>query len=120
MNRTTLILCAGAAVLSLLASSTASADWLAVEPGTKISLQINVNGTIVLRPIGGTWSHPLCSDVTGAVVLRNYWRSDKVDGLLQMLTAAATEGSFVNLNALEDRCFDNGFPIIRGVKIQAP
>ena len=120
MNRATPFLCVCMAVLSLLASSTASADWLAVEPGTKISLQINVHGTIVVRPIGGIWSHPLCSDVTGAVVLELDWHSDKMDDLLQILTTAATAGSLVNFNALEDTCYSNGFPIIRGVKIQAP
>ena len=119
MNRATPILCVCTAVLSLLASGTASADWLAFEPGTKISVQVNVGGTIVVRPIGGTWSHPLCSDVTGAVVLEMYWHSDKMDDLLQILTTAATAGSLVNFNALEDTCYANGFPIIRGLKIQA-
>ena len=120
MNRTEPRSYVGIALLAFLASSTASADWLAADPGTKISLQINSNGTIILRPIGGTWSHSLCSDVTGAVVVRQSFPYDKIESLLRILTAAATEGSLVNLNALPDTCYVNGFPMIIGVKIQAP
>src|SRR6188508_1759936 len=45
-----------AACIGLVLAGTASADWLAVDPGTPISVQINSDGTAVVRPLVGTSS----------------------------------------------------------------
>jgi len=110
-----------AAVLALATSGVARADWLAADPGTAISLQLNASGVYVVRPIGGTWSHLLCSDVTAAVLTEdNQPLFRKFDRLVDMLVAAAATGSIVNIYAEPDQCHSNGFPLVRNVRIQGP
>ena len=54
------------AALALSVTGVTKADWLAEDPGTPISLVLTKSGTLVVRPLGGTWSHPLCEDVKAA------------------------------------------------------
>ena len=104
------------AAVALTAAGTASADWLAADPGTAISLQLNRNG-FVIRPIGGAWSHAVCGDVTAAELPRDLPNhSFAVD----MLLAAAANGSLVNLFAEADACDEHGHPVVRNVRIQGP
>jgi hypothetical protein len=106
---------------ALLVATVAHADWLAADPGTPISLQINVNGDLVARPIGGAWSHPLCSDVTAAELSSHrpgYPQS--IQRLTEMLIAAAASGSLVNVFAEADECDEHGHPVIRNLRIQGP
>ena len=111
------------AIVTALALSTgapASADWLAVDPGTEIALQVNSNGALVVRPVGGIWSHPLCSDVSLAVLKRTVETANSYDAMVQTLSIAAATGSLVNVNAAPDTCHENGYPLIISVRIQSP
>jgi hypothetical protein len=42
------------AALALIAAGVAKADWLAADPGTPISLQINVDGVLVAAAANGS------------------------------------------------------------------
>ena len=95
----------------------AHADWLAADPGTPISLQVNVNGDFVVRPIGGTWSHPLCSD-TSAAELDRFSGGPAYVHNRDLLIAAAAHGSIVNIFAYADECDEHGHPLIRIIRIQ--
>ena len=53
-----------------IAATTAGADYLAADPGTQVSIQLNSSDVIVVRPVGGDWTHSLCPDVTAAVLSR--------------------------------------------------
>ena len=109
------------ATLALSATGAAKADWLAADPGTPISLVLTKSGTLVVRPLGGTWSHPLCEDVTAAEFPYHYANNERPYALgTEMLIAAAANGSLVNLFAEPDECDDHGHPVIRNVRIQAP
>jgi len=103
------------AALLLSAAGSANAVWLAADPGTIISVQLNRDGVVVVRPIGGTWSHPVCPDVTAAEVT-----GMKGSAAADFLIAAVANGLLVNVNALADECDEHGHPIIRNVRVQAP
>jgi hypothetical protein len=110
---------AGRAVLAAIAltvSASACADWLAADPGTPISLQLNRNGTLVIRPLSGTWSHPTCGDVTAA----EYSAKSHAQHLLamDMLIAAAANGSLVNVYAEPDTCDEHGHPVVYNIRVQ--
>jgi hypothetical protein len=107
-----------AATLALAAAGDACADWLAGDPGTPISVQINPNGGVVIRPLGATWSQALCSDVTAAVLrepphILPHAGSRSYDLLVDVLVTAAANGSLVNLNtpASSAPAFSNGLTI---------
>jgi hypothetical protein len=123
MKRTTLAGRLAAAALALAGVSDARADWLAVDPGTPVSVQINPSGGVVIEPIGGTWSHAVCSDVTAAVLRatpKHASADTNYDLLLDILITAAANGSLVNLNTLTDSCHAAGYPLVIAVKIQGP
>jgi hypothetical protein len=110
------------AVLVLSVAGTASADWLAADPGTKISLQVNVDGALVVRPLGGAWTHPVCGDVTAAEFrdLYPHYPGGYHGGIREMLIAAAATGSLVNVFAESDQCDAHGHPIVRNIRVQGP
>ena len=110
------------AIVTLSASGMAKADWLAADPGTPISLQMNTNWTLVVRPLGGTWTHPVCGDVSAAVFRNPYphYPLGYYGVITEMLIAAAANGSLVNVFAEAEECDANGHPVIRNVRIQAP
>ena len=110
-----------AAVLS--APGTANADWLAADPGTPISLQLNVNGTLVVRPVGGTWTHAVCPDATAAelTTYRIYQHTAEfINRAREILVAAAASGSIVNVFADAEVCDEHGHPVIRNLRVQGP
>lgn len=98
---------------SSLAAATAGADYLAPDPGTQISLQYNSNGAIVVRPVGGVWTHPLCPDVTAAVLTPSYFGGT----VWQLLIQAAMNGRSVNLRVSDTECHANGYPLIESLRI---
>jgi hypothetical protein len=96
-----------AALLAMVVTSEiAFADWLAAQPGTQVSVQVNKNGTIIVRPIGGTWSHPVCPDVSAAVLVQKqfgpFLESAVLDRIYLLLQTAAANGSTVNVFAHPD------------------
>jgi hypothetical protein len=106
------------AAIALSVAGTASADWLAVDPGTPISLQVNTNGALVVRPLGGAWTHPVCPDVTAAELKANTINSYQL--VREILIEAATSGSVVNIFAFADECDEHGHPIVRNIRVQGP
>jgi hypothetical protein len=106
------------AAVALSAAGSAGADWLAVDPGTPISLQVNTNSALVVRPLGGAWTHPVCPDVTAAELHGNNISSSQL--IRDILIEAATSGSVVNIFAFDDECDEHGHPIIRNVRVQGP
>ena len=102
-------------VISALAfAGLAQADFLAADPGTPVSVQVNQNGSLVVRPVGGTWTHPLCSDVSGALLLARPYRPLLINALI----AAAANGSIVNIEAEAESCSVHGYPLVRNIRIQ--
>lgn len=121
--------CAVSAMLAGIALSvagTASADWLAADPGTPINLQLNQDGALVVRPIGGTWSHAVCTDVSAAELpppsAANRFPAPLSYRQLarELLIAAVSNGAVVNIFAEADVCDEHGHPIIRNIRVQAP
>ncbi len=106
-------------VIALSVAGIARADWLAADPGTKISLQLNSDHVLVFRPVGGTWTHPTCPDVT-AVALNYLTRSSQYAEFREYLVEAAMHGSIVNIFAGTDECDERGRPIIRNIRVQGP
>ncbi len=109
------------AVSALVFAGRAHAVWLAVDPGTQISLQVTTNGLVLIRPIGGVWSHSICSDVTAAALQRIQFaphKQVKYDELYEILLTAVANGNVVNLNVLPETCHENGYPLITSVTIQ--
>ncbi len=116
---------AGSAALvaiALSAAGAANADWLAADPGTKISLHAAINGQLVIRPVGGTWTHPVCSDPTSAELVFNLWRHGQGrDGLnRELLIQAALTGSTVSIFADPNICDEHGHPVVKIVRVQGP
>lgn len=101
--------------------SFASADWLAAHPGTTVSLQVNRNGLVVIRPVNGTWSHPVCTDVSAAVLVENHFGpfldSEVFERLFDVLKLAAANGSVINVFANPDTCHPQGFPLIQATRL---
>jgi hypothetical protein len=118
MSRKTCAVSTMLAATALLATGSASADWLAADPGTPISLQVNTNSALVVRPLGGAWTHPVCPDVTAAELHGNDISSSQL--LREILIKAATSGSVVNIFAFDDECDEHGHPIIRNIRVQGP
>jgi hypothetical protein len=106
-----------------LGAATAGADYLAPDPGTRISIQYNFNGVIVVRPVGGVWTHPLCPDVRGAVLSRTHFRRElgdtnvEFDTVRELLVQAAMNGRSVNLLVSDTVCHPNGYPLIDSLRI---
>ena len=107
-----------------LAAATAGADYLAPDPGTQISIQFNAGGVLVVRPVGGVWSHPLCPDVTAAVWAPDYLPRDRYGGLNPdigpvsvWLVEAAMNGRSVNLRVSDTLCHPNGYPLIVSLRV---
>jgi hypothetical protein len=115
---------AAAAALALSAPAIANGDWLAADPGTPINLQLNQDGALIVRPIGGGWAHPVCPDVTAAELpppsANNRYPAPLSYRQLarDLLIAAATSGSVVNILAEADVCDEHGHPIIRNIRVQ--
>jgi len=113
-------------IVALAAAGSASAEWLAADPGTPINLQLNQDGALVVRPIGGTWTHALCTDVTAAELpppaANNRFPAPLSYRQLarDLLIAAVSNGSVVNIFAEADVCDEHGHPIIRNIRVQAP
>ena len=110
----------------LVMAATAEADYLAPDPGSQISIQVNFNDAIVVRPVGGVWSHPLCPDVTAAVLSRHYFaitsRTHAEGGLgyetvRDLLVQAAMNGRSVNLRVNDAICHGHGYPLIESLRI---
>jgi hypothetical protein len=123
MNRTASItlLLAG-----FLAAASARADYLAPDPGTQISIQLNSRNVIVVRPVGGVWSHGLCPDVTAAVLSRSHFTRPShgltesnliYDTVWELLVQAAMNGRSVNLQVSDTVCHGNGYPLIESLRI---
>ena len=123
MNRTARItlLLAG-----LLATATAAADYLAPDPGTQISIQLNSSNVIVVRPVGGVWTHSLCPDVTAAVLSRSHFnrpghgldeRNLIYETVWDLPVQAALNGRSVNLQVSDTICHGNGYPLIESLRI---
>ena len=118
------------AALALSATGMASADWLATDPGTPISVQLNMDNTLVIRPVGGSWTHPVCANTGAAVIgdgnlldgrpLAEQSRNVRLGLVREWLLAAATSGSLVNLFADPEICDSLGRPVIRNIRVQAP
>jgi hypothetical protein len=118
------------AALALSATGRASADWLATDPGTPISVQLNMDGTLVIRPVGGSWTHPVCANTAAAVIgdgdllggrpLAEARRNQRAGLVHEWLFAAATSGSLVNLFADPEICDSLGRPVVRNIRVQAP
>lgn len=111
-----------AVLLSIpLLPSLANADWLAADPGTSISFQLNRNGLVLVRPVNGTWSHPVCTDVSAAVLVEDHFGpfldSDVFERLFDLLKLAAVNGSVVNVFANPDACHTQGFPLIQAARL---
>ncbi len=105
----------------ILMSEITVADWLAAQPGTQVSVQVNKNGTIIVRPVNGTWSHPVCPDVSAAVLVENqfgpFLEPAVLDRIYLLLQAAAANGSTVNVFAHPDLCHTQGFPLIQAARL---
>ena len=95
-------------------------------PGTQISVQLNAHDVLVVRPVGGVWSHGLCPDVTAAVLTSSHWtRQSHGFGLKgynyvtvwDLLMQAALQGRSVNLQVSDTVCHANGYPLIETVTI---
>jgi len=111
------------AALVLSAVGSANADWLAADPGTPISLQVNKDGAFVVRPVGGAWTHAVCADVTAAEFSwdETYPVDPRHDQFtIELLALAAANGSRVNLFAEPERCDEHGHPVFHIVRIQGP
>ena len=111
-----------AVLLSILClPSFAGADWLAADPGTSVSLQVNRNGLVLVRPVNGTWSHPLCADVSAAVLVEDHFGpfldSEVFERLYDLLKLAAANGSVINVYANPDTCHPQGFPLIQAARL---
>jgi len=110
------------AALTFLVAGNASAEWLAPDPGTKISLHVAIDGNLVIRPIGGTWTHGSCSDPTSAEHRFGLWKFGYGRDLLnkELLIQAALAGSVVNIFADPDLCDEHGHPFVKIVRVQGP
>lgn len=118
------------AALALSATEMASADWLATDPGTPISVQLNMDNTLVIRPVGGSWTHPVCANTEAAVIgdgdllggrpVAQENRNYRLGLVYEWLLAAATSGSLVNLFADPEICDSRGRPVVRNIRIQGP
>src|SRR5262245_6699313 len=73
INMNTKIACLTLLIAGWLGAGTATASYLAPDPGTQISIQLNAHDVLVVRPVGGVWSHGLCPDVTAAVLTSSHW-----------------------------------------------
>jgi hypothetical protein len=107
-----------------LAADTAMADFLAPDPGTQISIQYNFGGVLVVRPVGGVWTHPLCPDVTAAVFSPDFYPrgrrgqfSPDFSPVYEMLVQAAMNGRSVNLRVSDTECHPNGYPLILSLRV---
>src|SRR5262245_9318161 len=109
-----------------LGAGTASASYLAPDPGTQVSIQLNSHDVLVVRPVGGVWTHGLCPDVTAAVLTVSHWQRPShgfgVKGynystVWQLLVQAAMQGRSVNLQVSDTVCHANGYPLIETVTI---
>jgi hypothetical protein len=107
-----------------LAGMTAGADYLAPDPGTQISIQYNIRNVIVVRPVGGAWSHPSCPDVTAAVLSEDHFppppdrfSSSDFGAVHELLVQAALHGRSVNLRVSDTECHPNGYPLIVSLRI---
>ena len=106
-----------------LAAATARADYLAPDPGTQVSIQLNSRDVIVVRPVGGVWTHSLCPDVTAAVLTASHFGRDLPDTRLlfktvwELLVQAAINGRSVNLQVSDTVCHSNGYPLIESLRI---
>lgn len=109
------------AASALMFAGPAHAVWLAVDPGTQVSLQVTTYGLVLVRPVGGTWSHAVCADVTAAAlepIRFTPHRSVKYEELYELLLTAVANGNVVNLNVLPDTCHEKGYPLITSVTVQ--
>src|SRR6185295_5657626 len=106
------------------AAATATADYLAPDPGTQISIQLNSSNVIVVRPVGGVWTHSLCPDVTAAVLSRGHFtrpghgleeRNLIYETVWELLVQAAMNGRSVNLQVSDTVCHGNGYPLIESL-----
>lgn len=105
-----------------LAAATAMADYLAADPGTHISIHFNSSNVIVVRPVDGVWSHPLCPDVTAAVLSAAFFVQDlkkpeNFEPVRDWLMQAALNARSVNLEVSDTECAKNGYPLILSLRI---
>lgn len=100
-----------------LTSNVAAADYLAADPGTQVSIQLNKGGALVVRPLGGTWSHPVCADLTAAVLSTSHLISTDYQRVYDLLLLAGTNGRLVNLRVSDTECHANGFPLIESLRV---
>lgn len=120
------IACFSLLLAGSLAAATAAGDFLAPDPGTQISIQLNSRDVIVVRPVGGVWTHSLCPDVTAAVLSRSHFSRPShgltetnlnYDTVWELLVQAAMNGRSVNLQVSDTICHGNGYPLIESLRI---
>src|SRR5262245_687706 len=115
--------CLASLLAGSLSAATAAADYLAPDPGTQISIQYNSGDVIVVRPVGGVWSHPLCPDVTAAVLSPRMYPPTDRNGYMDyskvydLLVNAALQGRTVNLRVSDTECHPNCYPLIVSLRI---
>jgi len=118
--------CATFLIAGLLGAATAEAAYLAPDPGTQVSIQLNAHDTIVVRPISGVWTPPVCPDVTAAVLTRAHFTRPlhglaatglNFDTVWDLLVQAAMSGRSVNLRVSDTFCHDSGYPLIESLRV---
>ncbi len=121
----------GLLATSMLWSSITQADFLAGDPGTMVSVQLNNSGFVLIRPEvgpfaresrGGPWTHPVCQDLSAAALVKTQFGENIVgpvifEKLYDLFVQAANSGALVNINVDATRCHAQGFPLIRSAKI---
>jgi hypothetical protein len=122
----TKIACVVFLVASSLGGGTAAASYLAPDPGTQVSIQLNSHDVLVVRPVGGVWTLGLCPNVTAGVLTTSHWArpshgfGDKgynYATVWDLLVQAALHGRSVNLQVSDTVCHANGYPLIETVTI---